>query len=196
MRRRRWRRIALGVVVIIVIAGIVSAATEKHSHHAKSSVSKPDEEKPQKSSVVLTGLGATSAAWNSHHRADPRFARGSSYDPEHDLVAREGERFDDRYYGVTRMGGKVMLYNMRFPPGTTIAEARQEIMRSEFPKDTRVSSFRELSTCALMTVESKALLRVTKLKGYVEFTSGESTLEYHPNDVWGAIVTSSRITEC
>jgi hypothetical protein len=101
----------------------------------------------------LTGYGATDTAWNGHHQPDTRFAPGTAYDPDPSL-ARGDLQHDARYYGVVHQGGRVLQYQMRFPPGTTVDQARQAVMASEFPAGTRTLQFQTLGTCAILNVQT------------------------------------------
>jgi hypothetical protein len=146
----------------------------------------------------LSGFGATVAAWNDRHRMDPRFALNSAYDPDPTLARGGDERFDDRYFGVTPIDGRMLRYEMRFPPGTSVDAAKQRVLRSEFPTDAKVVGFRRRSTCAVMNVRSPTLARVLHdgATASVEFGSGENDDSYDPADVWTALVTFPPVTEC
>jgi hypothetical protein len=146
---------------------------------------------------TLTGYGATDAAWNATHRADTSAAPGSAYDKDPAVMRGGDPRHNARYYGVSHDGGRVSAYSVRFPQDTSVAEARSSVLASEFPRRTRTVSFRQLDSCALLVVRSSKLSALT-LRGEVtvEFTSGDDSLSYSPSDVWGAIVTPGRLTEC
>jgi hypothetical protein len=100
---------------------------------------------------------------------------------------------DDRYYGVQPMDGRVLLYSMRFAPGTNSTEAKAEVLRGEFPRDAAIRWFVVQDTCAQMLVVSRTLARVVggNTAGLVEFTSGESGDHYTAADIWDAILTSA-----
>ena len=77
-------------------------------------------------SDALTGYGATSAAWSSHHRADPNHA---------DFFLPALNDGEDRYTSVMcTPAGRVIAYHLNFQPLITVAAARQAF-RSELPPD-------------------------------------------------------------
>jgi hypothetical protein len=134
----------------------------------------------------LTGFGATVAAWNAHHQEDTRFSPGSAYDPDPSLG--DGERFNDRYFTVSPIGGRVMSYSMRFPAQTGIEEAKHFILLSEFPTVAKIVWFKRKDTCAQMLVRSRTLTRVAHTDALVEWSSGEAGDHYDPRAVSEAIL--------
>jgi len=134
----------------------------------------------------LTGFGATVAAWNDHHREDPRFSPGSAYDPDPSLG--DGERFNDRYYAVMPEEGQVTYYSMRFPAQTGIEEAKAFVLTSEFPADAKIVWFKGKGTCAQMLVRSKKVVRAGTEAALITFTSGEAGDTYNPRSVADAFV--------
>jgi hypothetical protein len=104
----------------------------------------------------LTGYGATAAAWNAHHQPDARFDPGTTYDPDPSLARNGDLRHDARYYAVLPggPGGRVNQYYMRFPPRTSVDEARPSVLASEFPAGTSTVKFQTLTTCAILVVQS------------------------------------------
>jgi hypothetical protein len=144
----------------------------------------------------LTAYGATDAAWDANHQADTRFAPGTSYNPDPSL-ARGDVQHDARYYGVVHQGGRVLQYQMRFAPGTTVDQARQSVIASEFPPGTTTLQFQTLDTCAILNVQSSELAGITPNGGAsVEFVSGAAGDTYDPTDVWGAIVSFGALSQC
>lgn len=141
----------------------------------------------------ITGFGATSAVWNETHEEDSRFAPGYVYDRD-PALGRGNGRYDSRYYGVARDKGRVISYNIRFPPGTSIARARR-LVRAEFPADATVK-FAKRKRCSLMWVSSKTLKRYKLGTATVGFSSGEAGDSYDPSDVWGAGIVPGHLTQC
>ncbi len=140
--------------------------------------------------ATLTGFGATDRAWNASHTADSRFNPGSSYDPTPNLARSSDPQFDAKYYNVQHEGGRVVSYEMRFPPRTSVSAAKALVRRTEFPRSSRVTSFRALGSCAVMTVHEGALGQVVPGGNVtVELSSGQGGNSYDPSDVWSAIIT-------
>ena len=132
----------------------------------------------------ITGFGATTAAWNRAHTADPRFAPGAAYNPDPAL------RGEDHYRGVLHQDGHVTLYDYAFT-GRSIASARALVLRTEFPPDVRVVWFVAKGSCALMLVRSAALARAigrgpigdAKGTSLIGFSSGVAADTYNPRSV-------------
>lgn len=101
----------------------------------------------------LTGFGASDTSWDSGHRADPRFAPGSAYDPDPSVGTAD---HDNRYYAVIHNHGRVVGYSMQMPNGTPIVLAK-EIMLREFPRDVQTRWFVIRDSCAQMAVRSQTL---------------------------------------
>ena len=149
---------------------------------------------------TLTGIGATNAEWEANHDPDPNFAPGSAYDPDPSLVPTGGDpTFSSRYYSVTRIGGRIESYEMRFAPGTSISEAKGDTL-AEFPNDAKVDWFQAVpatklaGACAQMQVSSATLANAVNalgkgLAGLVEFSSGAAANTYNPEAVSSAILS-------
>ena len=84
---------------------------------------------------------------------------------------------------------------MRFPPGTSVTEARHEVLDSEFPSDAH-GKLRTLGSCAPMSVKSGTLRREAHTSATVEFSSGDGDDSYDPSDVWQAIVSFGGLAGC
>jgi hypothetical protein len=151
-----------------------------------------DDEESDQAGQTITGIGATDADWEDNHEPDPEFAEGSAYDPDPSLVPPGGDpAFSSRYYLVTHTGGRVESYEIRFAPGTSIDEAREDAL-AEFPGGARVDWFRTVpatklaGACAQMQVSSATLegeLGRGPIAGLVEFSSGEAANSYNPEAV-------------
>jgi hypothetical protein len=128
----------------------------------------------------LTAFGATVTHWNQHHRADTRFVRGSAYDPDTSLG--DHRHFDDKYFSVSVISGRVETYYMEFRSGTGIAQAKAMVLSSEFPRDAKITWFKRKGTCAQMLVHSKTLERTIHQYALVEFSSGDAADYYDPSD--------------
>jgi hypothetical protein len=135
----------------------------------------------------LSGFGATVAAWNDHHQEDNRFDAGSAYDPDPSLG--DGERFNDRYYAVSPLDGRVMVYSMRFPAQTGIEEAKRFVLLSEFPVGAKIVWFKRKDTCAQMLVRSTKVTRVAHSGALIEWSSGEAGDHYDARAVSDAILS-------
>jgi hypothetical protein len=126
----------------------------------------------------LTGFGATTASWDAHHKADPNFAAGSTYDPTPGLGSP-----NDRYYSVNSQNSHITSYSERFAAGTSLASAKAQAMR-ELPSGAHVLWSATKDTCTQMGVTSARLDTAlgandkTWKKGdgvLVEFTSDAGT---------------------
>ena len=155
----------------------------------------------QKSTVPptdgITGFGATTAVWNATHRADTSNKKpaGLYYNPDPSLVRGSDKNSNDKYFSVSQDGGRTSEYNVRFPRGTTIAQA-QRMMRKEFPADAKTARLKTRDTCALMNVRSGKIARAMGGDPVVEFSSGPNQETYDPKDVWSAYVTLGPMTTC
>jgi hypothetical protein len=105
----------------------------------------------------IIGFGATTADWNANHVAttDSGLAAGCCYNPDSTLPKVNGH-VAYRYFTVNPTNDRVMNYLMDLHPGTTIAEAKAEMLR-EFPSDASVLWFAVKDTCAQMEVQSATL---------------------------------------
>lgn len=167
-----------GALVLIVAIWMVTDGSNDKT--TKSSAASP-----------VTGFGATVADWDAHHEADSRFVPGSAYDPDPSLARGGDQRYNARYYAVGHDGGRIFNYEMRFPPGTDIQQAKRSVLASEFPSDAKIAWFKRLDTCAQMLVRSRKVARAlggTRIAALVEFSSGEAGDSYDPSDVWDAIL--------
>ena len=85
------------------------------------------------SPVVLTGLGATQANWDTTHTPDPDMAPGTAFLPR---LPGGG----DRYAGVSyTTAGRVWVYQMNYVPGEPISLTQADVQR-DLPPDTPVPS--------------------------------------------------------
>jgi hypothetical protein len=150
------------------------------------------------SSSGITGFVATDAAWNRAHVADRSYATESAYDPDPSLPKANG-RTGDRYYGALHESGHVLNYGYRFRV-QPISQAKALVLRTEFPEDVRVVSFRVVGdSCAQMLVRSATLARAigrrpigdTKGTALVEFSSGIAADHYNARSVNDALVMLS-----
>lgn len=143
---------------------------------------------------ALTGIGATDLDWRANHRVDYNVPR--AYNPDPSLVTPGGDprSIYDRYYLLRRWDGRVRGYNMRFAPGTSIAEAKADTL-AEFPADAKVDWFRTVpvsgiaTVCAQMQVSSATLtseLDQGPTAVLVEFSSGAAANSYTPDAVSSA----------
>lgn len=99
---------------------------------------------------IVTGFGATEAAWNSNHTADSKYAPGAVYDPDPNV------RSGDRYDATMHTDGHVLGYTMNLPAGTTVDAAKAAVLR-EFPSDASIIWFVARDSCALLEVKSALL---------------------------------------
>lgn len=212
--------VGLGLVALTILGGLLahpktkgtatslptlSATIPRSESSAKPTASqtKPSHRrrrrKPQAAarSAGLTGFGAANAAWDANHQADGRFASGAAYNQDPSLSRPGNGDNNDRYFAVLHAGGRVFQYEMRFPPGTTVAQARQSVLQSEFARGARMTDFRRFSSCAVMTVHDPRLSGVAPHGDVgVEFGSGINDISYDPSDVWTAILTAPPPTQC
>lgn len=203
---RQRTAIAVGAAALAIVASVVllgcgdktapSSSTPKPSkvappRHAKrpATVVSPTARKPKRRpAITITGFGARQSDWDAIHSPDNRFTPGSAYDPVPSLARGGDTRFDDSYYGVSAADGRVTNYEMRFPRGTSITEAKTNVLDSEFPSDARIVWFKRRSTCAQMLVRSTSLARSAHASALVEFGSGAADDRYDARDVWTALL--------
>jgi hypothetical protein len=107
----------------------------------------------------LSGLGATQAQWDAHHKAGSgSAARGTSYGPAIALVGGAIDQFTQ----VNLENGRVVSWDMAFTDGTTIASAESQV-RAQLPADTRQTASRRATfgsspdTCEIVAFESHTL---------------------------------------
>jgi len=147
---------ALLTVAVLTVAGCSSAPASPTASPAvvtaKATATPSATAAPAKPmQPSLTGFGATTASWDAHHQADPKFTAGSAYDPTRGLGSP-----NDRYYQVIAMGGLILSYSERFAAGTSLASAKAQAMR-ELPSDAHVLWSATKDTCTQMGVTSARL---------------------------------------
>ena len=99
---------------------------------------------------TLTGFGASSAAWNAHHQADPQR-------PDFFLPALNDGL--DRYtFVLCTRDARVAAYHLNFTPLITLAEARRAF-RTELPPDAVLVYDTVGSGCEHIQYRSPALAR-------------------------------------
>jgi hypothetical protein len=182
--------VLMAITLLVIVSGCGSGSKQESSTAVQLTTTESTVARTKTKSTAqadLTGFGATSEAWDAHHLADSRFAPGSSYDPDPSLARGGDEQFDDRYFGVGH-DRRITNYEMRFPPSTSIKEAEQSVLTSEFPGDGKIVWFKRRDTCAQMFVRSKKVLRLAHAAAIVEISSGAGGDQYDPSDVWSAIV--------
>ncbi len=155
---RRWPLVAMAG---LTVAGCTASSTLTSSSPASSPADTPTPvtttgEPTTPDTSGLTGLGATSAAWDSTHTADTRFDPGNAYNPDTGLG--DHDRFDAAYYAVLYGDGdRVTGYQRRFPRGTTLREALAAVQQQDMPADAKVVWQRELGTCYQVQLRSATL---------------------------------------
>ena len=187
----RRNLVIAGVASLLVVATIVASSSSSPKKPAYTT----DKESPQslhstsaqpkttstptpaataiKQTVHLAGFGATIDEWNSNHITDTRFATNTAYNPTPGLG--ESDRYNDAYYGVNVIGGRVTEYSMRLPHNTAIATAEDMVLKSEFPSDAKIlwAMNQDSESCTQMEVSSSLLGSVLGVSGQalVEFQS-------------------------
>lgn len=180
---RRWWAIAIAVVVVgLIIDVAVGPHTSPSSNAAPSapsasstlsSTARPTTGAPAPTTAVrttqrpatattrpappadtLTGYGATVAAWDRTHRADPSYAAGSAYNPDPSLPPANG-RTADQYVAVQPLGGRVTDYTRNLP--ATSVSGAETIIAGEFPADTRMLWTQPLTGCTIVEYASPTL---------------------------------------
>ena len=109
---------------------------------------------PTAAAAALSGFGATTAAWNASHRADPRFSAGTAFDPTPGLGP--SEQYNDKYFGVLSLDGRVLSYSERLPKGSTFGDAKTAAL-AELPSDGKVLWTATQDTCAQIGLQSAQL---------------------------------------
>jgi hypothetical protein len=141
----------------------------------------------------LTGWGATTAAWNSHHTKDSRYS--ADYN-ETSAVPESNGQPGDEYVEVDHGSGRVTEYTYNFP-SKPIAEARADVLQSQLPPGTHIVWFTTKGICAQMLVQSEALRKAlredTEGTAFVEFGSEKPSSEtysesYDPRAVTNALI--------
>jgi hypothetical protein len=113
------------------------------------------------SGLSLTGLGATTAAWDAHHgRASNGSPGGPSYGPEIPFASGEIEQFT----AVKTIAGRISGWHMAFRDGTAIAAAEQQLY-AQLPADARQTASRRSTftgstdICEMVSYESASLAK-------------------------------------
>lgn len=181
-----WVQVVVAVLVVAVIAGSAASGGNKKATSTGSNVSAP----------TVSGFGATTAAWNAAHTADPHYATGAAYNPDPALPASVG----DDYAAVQHEEGRVLgyFYNFKNKP---IAAARADVLRTQFPRDAKVAWFVTKRTCAQMMVTSATLGYALGSKtigdphgaALVEFSSGKADNSYSPGAVNQALFSLTEL---
>lgn len=145
---------------------------------------------------VITGFGATDAAWNAHDTADSDFAPGAAYNPDPNLPKINGHT-GARYVATNHTNGRVLGYMMNLMPGTTLDAAKATVSQ-EFPSDASFVWFAARDTCAQLEVKSATLgaalsdLKIGDPDGlaFIELDTehSEGTASYDPKNINQAIL--------
>ena len=165
------RRVPTAVLIAVALfcAGCGSSSSN--------SASKP-------SANTVTGLGATTAEWGSTHTADRNFSPGIVYDADSSVSSGA------EYSAVVHTDGHVLQYSYSFFH-RPVAQAKAQVLESQFPPGTKVVWFVSKPTCAQMLVKSATLGKELGAKSasdptgtaFVEFLSGPSDDAYNPSSV-------------
>jgi hypothetical protein len=137
-----------------------------------------------KSPNTVTGLGATTAEWDSTHTADTKFSPGIVYDAD-SSVSTGAE-----YSAVVHQNGHILQYSYSFA-NTPVAKAKTRVLESQFPSGARIVWFLSKPACAQMLVKSTTLGKELGVKSvgdatgtaFVEFLSGATDNSYNPASV-------------
>lgn len=81
----------------------------------------------------LTGFGATQAAWDAHHTADPDKMASGVYNQDPALPKTKDGQPNNDYVGLTADNGRVDSYNLVFTARTTAAAL--DVVKAELPAD-------------------------------------------------------------
>jgi len=139
----------------------------------------------------ITGIGATSAAWDAHHTVDPKVPGGSAFGPTVD-----GQ---DEYTEVTATNGIVTSFVLTLPSGTSQPAAEQQAL-AQLPSDAVVTASGPVgpdavgNTCFYLNATSARLARalaaspVGDTQGVVGIelatnTTGVAAAPYNPGNV-------------
>jgi hypothetical protein len=153
-RTRLWL-VAFAVPVLpLLLAGCGGNAAPGANGHSTTTL-------PASAGPSLTGLGATTAAWNAHHdRATTSSPGGPSYGPEIPFAAGQVEQFT----AVQITGGRITGWHMAFRDGTAIANAEQQLY-AQLPADARQTASRRSTftggtdICEMVSYESASLTK-------------------------------------
>jgi hypothetical protein len=170
-----------------------ATTTARRHHRLRTAAPKPV-------APVVTGFGATTAAWNSAHTAVSGFTPGTVYNADPSLPQVNGHEGSE-YYAVQHMGGYVLQYDRAFA-NVPVSEAKAEIMQGDFPSDARIVWFVTEDTCAKMLVQSNILGKALGNKAVgdpsgtamVEFGSGPASDSYDASSVNDALFMTSPMT--
>lgn len=139
----------LGLAIVLGLAGQLNPPPAQH----------PAAASPVKRIAgLVTGYGATVAAWNSRRTPDHDFAAGPVYDPDPSLPSINGHP-GAVYVLVTAQDGRVLSYAMNLHAGTTLHRAIG-IARAQFPPDVRLLWTARKGMCAQAQFASATLGRV------------------------------------
>ena len=145
------------------------------------------------STVLLTGFGATEVEWRASHVAatDPRLQSDCCWDPDPTLPRDLSTAVSGyRYTEVQRISGRVLQYVHNFHRSTNQAQALDEVLRLDFPADTKRVWSKRLDACALHQVQSAAVGQALGSKGgaLIRFVTS-ATGSYDSTNVGWASVT-------
>jgi hypothetical protein len=146
------------------------------------------------STVLLTGFGATEAEWRASHvtATDPRLQSGCCWDPDPTLPRDLSTAVSGyRYTEVQRMSGRVLQYVHNFHRSTNQAQALDEVLRLDFPADTKRVWSKRLDACALDQIQSATMgqaLGTSEGGALIRFVTS-ATGSYNPANVGWASIT-------
>jgi len=186
MHRQSVVALLAGAIVLSACSGSTSTATKHPTPTSTAAAPGTTTTAPPvpttTAASTITGIGATDAAWETHHTRDHRFAAGSSYDPDPTVDFGSDPMRDDKYYAVIHQGGHVTGYSMRFPHATTIAQAQMAVL-AELPPDGAVAWSATKDVCAQAQLRSATLgsaLRAADPSGGVLATFWSDTANVGP----------------
>ena len=171
----------LGLTIILGLAGQLNSPPAARHPAAASPAKRP--------AMLVTGYGATEAAWNSRHTPDHDFAAGSVYDPDPSLPRINGHP-GAVYVLVTVQDGRVLSYAMNLHPGTAL-HAAVEVARAQFPPDARLLWTVRRGMCAQAQFASAALGSVLAAPRIGD-PSGRVLVEFEDIAASGSDVSSPR----
>jgi hypothetical protein len=199
---RFLRTLVGGSAALIVFIGIVALGGHLLNSTKHRSNATPDSANTTTtgsgSTAVLHGYGALRADWNTSHTADNGFTANTAYDPTPGL--RNG--YTDKYAAVLWINGRALGYQMGFPDGTNIANAKASVIQ-EFPSDITVLWQRQnnsdpVNICYQMEVRSHTLGQVLRTDGdiFLEFqtitaSDTSSSVGYYASNVNNATLRSN-----
>jgi hypothetical protein len=141
----------------------------------------------------LKGFGATTAAWNSAHKAVPGYIPGAVYDTDPSLPKVNGHE-GSKYFAVIHENGRVLQYEMAFA-NLPVSDVQRQILLTEFPPDARTLWFVVKDSCAQMLVQSATVGKALSGKAIgdtvgttlIEFSSGAADVSYNSKRVNDAL---------